>query len=337
MINGMADNNYYWIGFDKHDVTLEALGSVDIKPIVEEMREYPETDRAIMSTTSVNVSLPWKKGIGDTSISSMVYETYENLDISCTDGRNPIYADEVAIGNAIADRLGKTIGDYIEIYIGGYVKKTLLISGTFQGYYNMGNSCRLLTETVEEAGIPVEYEYASIFLKHGVTVSEYVKKYKDINPDIVRIYDRRDKYTNIMKMVNGPQMMALKPFIGLVMVIGTLNIIAIIWLKNQKNRKTLCIYKAIGFSTGHLMKTNIWYVTMIAGISIIITIPSFIIIFPQTMILSMSLFGFREYPVSYKVFTIIWANASIFALFILSSIISSLGLYRQSVKELTID
>lgn len=335
MIDAMQENNYYWIGFDKHDVSLESLGLNDFEENLEEIKAIPGVKKVIPTTTDVSVSLEWEKGLGDTIMSSMIYETYDNLDMPILEGRNPRYSNEIAIGNSVANQLNKHVGDYISIYFNGNQKINLLISGTFQSYYDMGKSCRLLGETLRENDIFFQYSEASLYLKDNSQVEGFISKYSDNYSNKIKFIDRKLKYVTIMDMICTPQKKAIMPFMVMVLLLGALNIIAIVYLKNKDLSKINSIYKAIGYSSNHLLKANIIYILTIAIISTMIVLPVFIAVFPKTMVLSLSFFGFKEYRVDYSIINISITNMITLFIFGLSGIISSKNLYDNPVKDLT--
>ena len=137
-----------------------------------------------------------------------------------------------------------------------------------------------------------------------------------------------------MNMITGPQMMAIQPFMVITLILGGLNIIAIVYLKNKDNSRINSIYKAIGYPAGYLLKGNMLYILLIASVSIIITVPLFIFLFPKTMVLSMSFMGFKEYVVVYDKSIILISNLGTLAVFLASGLLSSKALYNNPANDL---
>lgn len=337
ILKSMKDDNYYWIGFDKHDVSVTSNDLDSFPETLDELRSMKEVKRVIPTTTDVAVSLDWEKGMGDTIISSMIYESYENINMPTVEGRNPVYSDEIVIGSLLAKNLNKHVGDYINVYFNGTKKVTLLICGTCQGYYNMGKNCRLLGKTLIENGVDFQYSEASLYLKPGYDTKNFINTYSTKYKDKAVLTNRRDKYSSIMGMICDPQERAMKPFMGMALLLGALNIVAVVYLKNKDNSKVNSIYKAIGYSANHLLKANMWYIFLIALFSILITVPIFIVCFPKVMVLSLSAFGFKQYLVDYDVMIILACNSFALFVFLLSGIISSKTLYDNPVADLTCD
>ncbi len=333
-MKSMTEQNYYWVGFDKHDVSMESADINRFDDTITKLRALDEVSRVIPNTTDVSVSIEWEKGIGDTILTSMIYESYEGLDMRVLEGRNPRYPNEIAIGNFIAEKLNKHVGDYINIYFNGNQKVTLLICGTFQSFYNMGRSCRLLGAALEEIGVGFSYTEASVYLKDGENADAFVNKYGLAFSGAAKLMNRIHKYESIMNMITGPQMMAIRPFMIISLILGGLNIVAIVYLKNKDNSKINSIYKAIGYPAGHLLLGNMLYILLIASASILVTIPLFIFLFPKTMVLAMSFMGLKEYVVVFDKSVIILGNLGTLAVFLLSGLMSSKALYDNPTNDL---
>lgn len=337
LIKGMPDNNYYWLGFDKYDISMESINIDEFDNALKQVEDFEEVEKVVRSCSNYPVSIEWKKGIGDTIISSNIYESYEGLEMSILKGRNPKYSNEIAIGNPVAKKLGKEVGDYIDIFFSNNQKVTLLISGTFQSFFNMGKSCRLLSSTLVENKIDFTYSDGSIYIKEGFIANNFINNHSNEFKDIAKFTHRVNKYENIMNAICGPQLAAIGPFMIMALILGGLNIVAIVYLKNKDNSKINSIYKAIGYSATHLLKANICYIFVIASVSILITVPLFVITFPRFMILSMSFFGFEEYLIAYDPVSFLLCNLFALLVFILSGLFSSKSLFDNPIAELTLE
>ena len=334
IVSSMIEKNYYWIGFDKHDVSVTSLSVDRFLPVVNQLKEEPETARVILTLDGIKIMLPWKKGMGEPIIPSMVYESYEEIDMPLLEGRNPRYSNEIVISSLIADELHKKIGDYMEVNLAVDKKVSLLVTGIYQSYYNMGRGCRLLGSTLEENGVDFKYEEASVYLKPGTDIDKYVSLYGIKYRDSLDIIKRTDKYSTIMSTITEPQIKAITPFMILSLLLGALNITAIIYLKNNDNRKVNSIYQCIGYSSHHLMKANLYFTGIVAVITMAITIPLFLISFPQVMILSLFFFGFKKYLVDLSLPAMLAGNFTILMVFLGSTLLSSITLKGSHINEL---
>jgi putative ABC transport system permease protein len=329
-IDSMQKDNYYWIGFDQHEVSLTAINPKNFDEDCSKLRDDPRVERLIKNNFEVGVMIPWQKGMGY----AIVYESYENLNMPLVRGRNPKYSDEIVVSNLVAQDLKKEIGDYMEVYLKEGKRVSFLIVGTYQSFYNMGRGVRLLGSAFTENDVALEYNEASIYLKPGTDRNEFIQSYEERFYDRMKIVKREDKFENIISNITEPQKMAIGPFMALVLFIGGLNLMYIVFLKNSNQRKTYSIYKSIGYHPRHLVKMNLWYIGMVAVVSMIITVPIFLSVFPKMMVLAMAAFGFEKYLVSYNVITLLIGNIGIILVFLFSVYLSSRNLYGNDISEL---
>ena len=329
-IDSMTENNYYWIGFDKHDVSVTATSLEEFEAGCNILLEDPEVERVIKSNMEVGIIIKWQKGLGF----AVVYETFEDIHMPVVKGRNPKYSDEVVLSNLLAIEMNKEIGDYIDIYLKEDIKASFLIVGTYQSFYNMGKGVRMLGSTFQENGVDIVYNEASVYLYPKVDANKFVEKYQEQFKNSLKIVVRDEKYGNIISNITEPQKVALGPFMALVVFIGGLNLLYIIYLKNCNNRKTYSIYKSIGYSANHLVHMNLWYVGIIAFLSMMISIPIFVIAFPKIMVLAMSVFGFEDYLVNYNIPIMMTGNLGAILVFLLAVLLSSKMLYENLITEL---
>ncbi|HEX3022968.1 MAG TPA: FtsX-like permease family protein [Lachnospiraceae bacterium] len=333
-IDSMKTNNYYWLGFDKHDVTVTSVNKDKFDEVCKELQQLDEVERVVKSNNNINTSIRWQKGVQNPNFYSMILETYEGLDMPIVKGHNPRNSNEIVIGNRLANELGKKVGDYIDLYFGADKKISFLIVGTFQSFYDMGRGTRILASALEENGITPIYQEASLYLKKGITPDDFIKRYGKQFANSIKMTNRSEKYENILAMICDPQKAAIGPFMALVVLIGSLSLICIIYLKNIQNHKKYTIYKSIGYSASHLLRMNFYYVGVIATTSIVIALPIFILAFPRMMSMSMMTFGFVEYPVFYNVPHMIAGNLCLFVVFMISVVLSSRSLFRNDMTAL---
>lgn len=333
-ITNMNENNYYWIGFDKHDVSVTSITNDEFESAINQLKQEKETERVILTTTDIKIMLPWNKGMGDPIVPTFVYETYENINMPVLEGRNPRYSNEIVISNLLSRELKKQVGDYIDIYLNVDKKVSLLITGIYQSYYNLGRGCRLLGSTFYENGVNVLFNEASVYLKAGIDKKEYINKYSQKYKDYLEIIDRQNKHKSIIDMICDPQMKAITPFMIMALLLGAMNIIAIVYLKNQDNKKINTIYQCIGYSTKHLIQGNLIYISIVVLCSMAITVPLFMISFPKSMVLSLSMFGFKKYLADYNVFYMLVGNVCAILVFLVSTFLSSRNLYKNNISDL---
>ncbi|MGL4343897.1 MAG: FtsX-like permease family protein [Cellulosilyticaceae bacterium] len=332
-VKSFAEYNYYWLGFDASDVFLETNAPECADVVYNQVTKDPRVTKVVRENADRGVELKWQKGMADTNIQAYVFEDLSAIDVPLIEGRNPKYADEVALTTVITEQLGKSIGDYIEIVIGEKTQ-SFLITGTFQSYYGMGRCVRMLGEAFEGSGMPFYYPSLSVYLKEGVDREVFKEEYETLYGSSLQVTNREDVFKAILDMITAPQEKALMPFMSFIIVMGLINIFGIVVLRNVTHAKINSIYKSIGFESMHLIRVNMWYITIIAGVASLVTLPLFIVSYPHVMSLALSVFGFEKYPVLYDLGHLVVMNGLVVMLFMMSSLLSSVSLYKLSVKTL---
>lgn len=330
----MKDNNDYWLGIDKCDVMINVLNSGQYNKAVKALKDDQRVKYYLSSSIDQNVIMKWKKGMDTSRMQAFIFDDFSKAKLPVVRGRNPEAANEIAIGSKVAGELNKTVGDYIEVYLNGEKRLNLLITGVFQSYYDMGNVCRLTKSSFTDNNVPFDYNYLSIYLKDKKNANTFISDIKQKPGNNIEVFKRTEAFSNIMDMIVTPQESAIPPVAVLVLLIGGINIFCIVLLKNANSEKINGIYKCLGYSTWHLILSNIYYVGIVAAVSVIVAVPMIIISYPFIMKSSLAMFGFLEYPVSYNYFHIALANLIVLIIFALSTIVSSRSLKKVSVKDL---
>lgn len=331
------DKNDYWLGVDASDVIINVSDSKQYDYVKSIIEADDRVDHVINVVQDEKIFLKWTKDVETPIISAFIYDNYNEVNLPVIQGTNPETKDEIAISTKVSNDLGKEIGDYIECYIGGEHKKKLLVTGIFQTYYQMGDACRLRTDAYTADDIPLSYNTCSIYLKEGANQEQFIKDIKATIDNKGEVIKRTEAFASIMNMIVSPQISGIPPVIVLVFLIGGINIFCIVMLKNANNEKNNGIYKCIGYSSKDLLLSNLYYVGIIALISIVIAIPLTILSYGNIMSIALSIFGFRKYPITINVLHLFIVNACSFAVFIVSTLLSSRSLYHVDVRDLVME
>ena len=332
--NTLKENNDYWLGIEDCDLMVTAGEGIDAKDLEVLLEDRAEIERMIpCNLENGRFTLDWKKGMEFTLVFPFIYDDFDEAGYEVIEGRNPKRANEIAISNKVVKNTGKQIGDYINVNM-NHKKYSLLITGVYQTYYSMGKSARMVTDTYLENEIPFRYDTVSIYLKDGENLAQCVKEFGEIIGNKGSVTPRTEMFASIMSLIMTPQKKAIPPMTVLILLIGAANIFCIVLLKNANSEKTNGIYKCIGYSTRHLVWSNVWYVCIIAICSLVIAVPSILVFYPYIMRLSLNMFGLLEYRIEYQPLHLIMTNIGVIVAFIISTIISSRSLYRINVRDL---
>jgi putative ABC transport system permease protein len=332
--NTMKDNNDYWLGVDRCDVMIGVTDGAQIKNISKILNKDKRVKNYVKSALNDQVTINWKKGVGVTYMPSFAYDDFSKAKLPIVKGKNPSAGNEIAIGANAAKLLNKDVGDYIEGYLGGKKKVNMLITGIFQTYYEFGKACRISTKAYKENNYKYTYDNLSIYLKNPKDIDKFIKDIKNKIRNKGEVIKRTEKFKSIMDMISNPQQRAIPPVVVLVLLVAVINIFCIVLLKNMNGQRTNGIYKCIGYSTWHLVKANLWYVGVIAVVSLIAALPLTIGAYPYIMKTCLSMFGFIKYPVDYNFTHIALANTGAIIIFIVGTLLASEPLFRVSTRKL---
>lgn len=325
-----GETNYYWLGIDKHDVTIENNGSTErFYDICKELSEDTDVAQVVRSNFDIGFAIPYHQ-----TTSALVYETFDGVDTPVLEGRNPKYPGEVVVGNIYLKELGIEIGDYITVQLDATHREDLLVVGTYQGFFNMGRGMKVLGGLLEQDNVEFDYRQCSINLKSGVDKEQFMERMEETYQDDVKVIDGKNLYASIMAVICDPQKAALLPFVIITICIGSLNVFYIIYASNSAKQKKYTIYKSLGYTSGHLLYMNGIYVGLIALLSMLIAIPAFIILFPKLMVLTMSSFGFAEYKLVIKPLTLIVTNALMLLVFLFAAFMAAIQICQNHVAKI---
>jgi ABC-type transport system, involved in lipoprotein release, permease component len=330
----MKENNDYWIGIDRSDVDINFTDASSYPTISSIVEKDGRTNYYFSSLINKAVTMKWKKGMSRTTMNAFVYDDFNRAGLVVIEGRNPETADEIAISTTMSTELHKNIGDYLEVYLNADKKANFLITGLFQTYIHFGGACRLTSSAYTEHGIDMKYNMISVYLKNKEEINDYIK---DMNKQIggtANIVKRTEQYSTIMDMITQPQQKAIPPVAALIIVMAGVNIFSIVYLKNMRSQKINGIYKCIGYSTGHLISSNLIYVTAIALLSTAITIPISYFTYTPIMKLSLSILNFREYLMRFNLVNILLVDTAVVIMFAISTLASSKELFRVNARDL---
>ena len=331
----MKENNDYWLGVDKSDIMIQMSSGATTEEIEEKLDKDANVLKAVPCRLSGVLIVEREKNRKDAVVYPFVYGDYDEVDMPIVEGRNPENGEEIALAGKIAETIHKEVGDYITLNFGQFTK-SFLITGLFQTYYNMGESCRLTTEAFD--GVPFSYDTVSVYLADNQDISGEVKRIEKLIGGSGNVIPRTEQFASIMEMISQPQESAIPAVIFMVVLIGSINIFCIIMLKNQKEVKVNSIYKCLGYTSGHIMAANVCYVSLLAVVSILTAVPILLYLYPMIMKLTLgTMFGLLEYRVNYNMVHIILGNMAVFCLFMLSTFLSSGGIRKIHVRDVVME
>ncbi|MBP3886790.1 MAG: ABC transporter permease [Cellulosilyticum sp.] len=161
-------------GFEICDVQLGITHAITAQELKAELLEMDEVRKVNLGHDFISVS------IGNKDVLSVVYSSYDELEtIKAYKGRLPIYDNEVAITGALAEQLGKEIGDSLQVEHSGY-KMSYLISGMTQSMINNGETLYFTEEGMEHIIPGLESNALDVYLNKDVNKEVFIAKLEEL-------------------------------------------------------------------------------------------------------------------------------------------------------------
>jgi ABC-type antimicrobial peptide transport system permease subunit len=198
----------------------------------------------------------------------------------------------------------------------------------------MGDAARLRKDALTSHGQKVIMSNISIYLKPGVDRDKFVKEYRNIVDGGGSVRKREEVFQSVMNMIAAPQQRAIPAVVVIVLTVGGISIFSIVLLQASKNHRNSSIYKCIGYSTGHLVCSNLIHTLIISLLATCIAVPICIAMYPYIMKICLMTFGLKVYPIQYTLKYALIANGSVIIIFILATLLSSRRLRKVDVREL---
>ncbi|WP_066021078.1 MULTISPECIES: ABC transporter permease [Clostridium] len=301
-LKNVGKNAAYW-GFEKSDISLTAKNNVTRSKILKDMNDIKRDTKAaeVANFYAYYVSIPKTDEFPSSNTMTFVYDSdFDSIGLENVTGKNPRQDDEISISTKLSSKYKKDVGDYFTIYINGN-KKSFLITGIYQNSFNAGENIRLKDSIVSKLDasfkdkVPAQ---SSIIIKDKANTSKMFNKIKD-------------KYNNNYYIETGNQYLSnhisgsLAPISGILMVIIISFVIVAVFCIFNFNliniyayKKTLGIYKSLGFTNNEIVKIYAYKVLLITISSIILFLPIEKVTQSPVISTILSIMGIRKMPLS---------------------------------------
>jgi len=178
--------------------------------------------------------------------------SYDDLGMAVLRGYNPRNKNEIALGVNVSKKLGKDVGDIVEVYIKGK-KHTLTVTGVYQAIANISYSARIMVDAVKVYNPDYDaMELCFINLTDSTKAAQVVKelnaKYKDSISAVTQQTLLDSVYKDAAAILVLPMSMMGLLFIAVTFLI----IYSICRMGIKKESKTYGIYKSIGMTSNQI-------------------------------------------------------------------------------------
>ena len=259
--------------------------------------------------------------------SVMSFNTYEDgkYNVNYATGRPPENCEEIGIDYASLENSSLEIGDYIKLKINDK-EDSFLITGTFN---TVGNTAALhmMNSYFDNNNIKVK-DCIAIYLNNKSDFDEFKNDIEENFNDykVKKITEYIGDVKNSVQAIMIPvTIMIIVIFLMFTMLIITNLIIT----SNKQNEKNFGIMKAYGFTTGYIIRRNVFRIGILSAIGITLSVILNKLITAKVFWMSLGCDGFNmSIP-----YTVIFATLG-YLVIILLTILLSAGIRKISPKEL---
>lgn len=246
---------------DKDTFTNVMVGRIaDVSVAVNPGTDSPELRSELESVDGVDQLhlLEFIDGaVDDHRVALTVAEDYAALPGEKTiyEGREPLHDNEIAIGGKVAEAAGVGIGDSVELGIGD-ASKDMLVTGLIQSTRRLGMSADITLDAMRALTPSYDTTMFSVWLKPGADSGDVVSAFLDMK-EVDLSEDQLNSVNSQIEvyrvMVRGLVLGILTLTTTVVVLVTAMSALTIV----SKNRHTLGISKALGFSSGQLIGQTI--------------------------------------------------------------------------------
>ena len=168
------------VGIEIADVTLSITPHTDAEALVKEIEKMPEVRKTSM--------LDWANlQIDGHAVSGFISNDFSKMEtMSAFAGRFPLWENEVAMPQVLAELIGKEMGDTVSIKSSG-VTQDYLICGFYSTTNQGGNVCAMTLEGVRRLTPNRKQDSINVYLDDGVTVQAFTQRLEQ-NFGVVNVY-----------------------------------------------------------------------------------------------------------------------------------------------------
>ncbi|MFZ5354596.1 MAG: ABC transporter permease [Bacillota bacterium] len=333
----VGDNMSFW-GFEDSDLIVKNSNNVpgfSDEDLLSKLNTVKEIENVVIAQYIIDSSVYFKDEDIYRNIVGIAYKgDMTSIGLINLEGKNPANDMEVTIGKVLSDKLNKSIGDYMEVYIEGE-KKSFLITGVFQTINNMGMLMRFDYSVIKEKDYAIQKFY-HVIIEDGVTANEVSNNLKNIFGERAEIRKPSD---NLGMITGNLKTSAYAVFmIGvLVAIICFISIFNTTMLSILKLRKKYGILKSVGISSDQI-RTAILLKVGLAGIFGLLAGISFsLIAAPWLMNIMFSSVGILKFPFTVNVPITLLSMAVCLAVALSGAWFASKGIKNIKPRELIIE
>lgn len=265
----MESNAPAWVAQPASDCFITKQDETIPKELIDYVKNSPYVDSYITGELYSRVSVLCKDENID--LKNVIVTNFNTFDYKLTgikykQGRTPKNEDEVAIDSHTLKNSDYHIGDYITLLIEGKETK-LMISGIYDTM--MAPSVTFVSSTLSDLPKKLYYTKVGINLKHTEDLASFKTDIKEHFPNYT--FETMLDFVDDIKVSIMSIMIPVTIIIIVIFFAFTLlNIINLIVMNNNEQKRNFGIMKAYGFTNGYIIRRNVYRISMLSAMGLAI-------------------------------------------------------------------
>ncbi|MCM1257723.1 MAG: ABC transporter permease [Roseburia sp.] len=318
-----SDLIFKMIGNDFGDMM---LAGEDLDKAGEELEKWQEAESVLYGS---NISIHMESRSEETGCTCSVWREPEDLkNEMVVSGRLPRYENEIMLSTRIAEILDVAEGDSIYV-TGSGERMSYVVSGIDQKINNMGLRTTLTEQGAKRLNREYKISALAVYVQDGTDVGELISRTKNEFPDL----EVSDSKLQAQGVLNGVVLMMT--VICLIFVFITVFVVVMVEIllmqsRVTRERKHFGIDKAIGFTTGQLVRqTMMMNLPVIFAGAVTGAVLSIYLMEPMT-VTGLSFCGMKTCPLALNPFWLVMTVLGILVIAAASAFIVSVKIRKIS-------
>lgn len=256
------------VGIEKPGIQIR-LNEEQMEQVEEELLSDEQVDK-VAKIGYLSITLQNKDK--ETTVSADIWDDTDKMEMdTLLEGRYPKKDNEICMTNVVAGAIDAKLGNSICLKY-GEEERNFVIVGITQQISAMGQRMTITegaAKTLFADYAPVEM---NVYLKDDADTKQMADKYADRYADEkdIQVSNFDEVYQSVLGTFTGAIAALCVVMVAITIAVVGLTVFLLVRMKMIRERKTLGVYKAIGYTTPQLMKQVVISFVPVVGIGVIL-------------------------------------------------------------------
>lgn len=267
-----ADDKNIWENLPDYDGYIEIHNNEDVDNYLKNCPYIDDYTHMNIYAGKINMSFE-NSNMTAHEAHPMIYSDFKKdryKNVPLTKGRYCTNPHEITVSKSFLKEVHKQVGDYINITIENKKQKFLIV-GSYSAMMMGGTSFYIQKQDLKNLVTDKDISTVIFFLKKGVSYNQFNNDFKShfsnsiVDKEFPFLIHEQNTVTDIAYPICIILFLSFLAF-------SILNIINVIYTTNKENRKKYGTLKAMGFSTGYIIRQSFFELSLECVIAIVITL-----------------------------------------------------------------